>query len=66
VVRVRARSKSKRTLSRAEEVRTEARILERIYREDLRIWPRELLWELLAWGNPLAEEVVRERRGLAS
>jgi hypothetical protein len=60
---VRARSKSR---SKGALIAEEARMLERIYREDLRRWPRELLWELLAWGNPLAEEVVRERRGLAS
>ena len=50
------RAKSKRNL-----VVEEARMLERIYREDLRRWPRELLLVLLAWGDPLAEEVVRER-----
>jgi hypothetical protein len=40
----------------------EARILKRIYLEDLKRAPREVIWELLAWGNPLVEEWLREQQ----
>ena len=44
------------------EVEREARILKRICLEDLKRAPREVIWELLAWGNPLVEEWLREQQ----